>query len=130
MKSTTLDPKLNDRNIILNFMLQKALIALFSLVYFILLPLNYIFSDSPYWVFVFVSILVFVVFWIIPLICLTKKKLLVVKNTGILIIINIIIWCIVVFSGEIYSAKLKNNLIEKRDKIQQYMDQWLIKVKR
>lgn len=94
----------NNKNLII--------IAILSLIYFILFPINLHTTASPYWFFILWSYLFYIIFWLLPIIYIYKKN----KRSyyKYLLILNIIFICIFLYFATNYS-KYNQDLI--RDKL-------------
>ncbi len=111
-------------------MISKTLISIFSILYIFVLPINYLLSDKPHWIFHLVAICIYIFLWIFPLYFLYKKKKLNLSKIIILILLNTFIWSITLYFWEIHSEQLREEIIQLRNKtMQDYTNKGLIEPK-
>lgn len=97
-------------------MFLKFLLVLLTVIYVIILPINFLLWDIPYWIYNFIAIVVVVVLWIIPLYFLKIKNKINYLNIAFLVILNILIASYALYSGEKYWKELEYQNIQEAQK--------------
>lgn len=96
-------------------------LIIFTITYFIAVPINITFMDIPYGKYAVGEYLVFIVLWLMPLYFLYKKWALSYKIILILILINMIASSTVIYFWQIYAVNRNKESIKR---VQQLIKDW------